>query len=135
MTEPQEVTDRRWRFNLIGAVEHIAGTSKLIDLLDAELIEGFFDCVSDDCSPHGKGAMTPDEYAATQKLCQALVAICEKARLIKRERIGGKVVHGLEPDDLIALGWFREVQPLARTAFDIFMLRGEMTEGLWKTET
>ena len=135
MIEPQEVTDRRWRFNLIGAVEHIASTSDLIDLHDTELVDGFFDCMSDDCSPHGQDAMTREECAATQKLCEALVAICEKARLIKRERMGGKVVQGLEPEDLIALGWFREIQPLARRIFDLFMQRGEMTEGLWKTET
>ena len=135
MTEPQEVTDRRWRFNLMGAVEDIANSRELGDLHDTELIEGFFDCVSDDCSPYGAGAMTAEECAATLELCEALNEICENARLAKRERIGGKVVHGLEPEDLIALGWFRKVQPLARTAFDIFMQRGELAEGLRKTES
>lgn len=132
MNEPQEVTDRRWRFNLMGAVEHIAESKELRDLHDTELIDGFFGCVSDDCSPHGAGAMTAEECAAVHKLCEALNEICDKAHLTKRDRIGGKVVHGLEPGDLVALGWFEKVQPLARGTFDVFMRRGWRSDGLWE---
>jgi hypothetical protein len=130
MDEPQEVTDRRWRCNLMGAVEGIADSGELHDLNDTELIPRFFDCVTDDCVPHGDGAMTKGERAAALNLCESLNQICEKARLMKRDRIGGKVVHGLDPDDLVTLGWFERLQPLARETFDTFMLRGWMSEDL-----
>ena len=129
MAEPQEVTDRRWRFNLVGAVESLANAERLLDLHDTELVERFFDCVTDECVAHGDRAMTECERSAVHDLCKVLGALCEEARLIKRERIGGKAVHGLDPEDLAVLGWFEKVQPLARGTFNIFMLRGWMSAG------
>lgn len=131
MDEPKEITDRRWRFNLMGAIESLAKAKEPSDLHDTELIAGFFDCVTDECSPHGAGAMTADESAGTHELCEALNEICEKARLAKRDRIGGRVVHGLEPQDLVSFGWFDRVQPLACDTFDVFMRRGWLSEGLF----
>lgn len=133
MIEPQEVSDRRWRFNLMAAVETIADSKNLIDLRNSELLDSFFDCVTDDCLPHGKGAMSAEEYAVVRELCEALTDICDRALANKRSRIGGKVVHGVDPEDLVALGWFQNVQPLARRAFDTFGVRGWRSEGLLAT--
>ncbi|MDQ4086985.1 MAG: hypothetical protein M3177_03065 [Pseudomonadota bacterium] len=133
MDEPQEVTDRRWRFNLMAAVEHLAASKKRNDLHDSELIEGFLDCVSDGGVARGDGAMTTDERVATERLCRAIEEICDKARLMKRQRIGGKVVHSLEPDDLVSLGWMERVQPAAAEALEVFLKRGGLDEGLWPT--
>jgi hypothetical protein len=148
MDEPQEVTDRRWRFNLMGAAENIAKAEELADLHDTELIPSFFDCVSEDYVPWGRAAMSDAEQAAVYKLCDALNKVAAAATLLKRTRGGGSdLVAGLrfrggnvsevpnpDAEDLAAAGWFDRVQPVAREAFDTLMLRGWMSEGLWQTE-
>ena len=121
MEEPQEATDRRWRFNLMSAVETLAEASELSALENTELIDGFFDCVSDDCLPHGIGAMSEEELAAAQKLCREMKDLLGKAR----SRLAAKP---LEPEDLVALGWLENVQPLALEAFRVFVRRGWLGE-------
>jgi hypothetical protein len=149
MDEPEEITDRRWRFNLIGAVESIARAQERVDLHNPELIPSFFDCVSDDYVPWGKAAMSDAELIAVHKLTDALHKTVTEAMLLKRQRDGGRdLVAGLrfrggsvsevpdpEAKDLAAAGWFAKVKPAARVALETFMLRGWMSEGLWETES
>ena len=131
MEEPQEVTDRRWRFNLMGAVESIANAKEPLDLEDGELIPSFFDCISDDCSPHGSGAMSEEEVAAARKLCHQINDFFNRAPRIEVGTVGRIVPKPLETQDFVALGWFDKVQPLAVDAFAVFMRRGWLNEGLW----
>jgi hypothetical protein len=131
MEEPEEVTDRRSRFNLMAAIEAIAAAKEVADLHDTELLARFDDCLSSEGVPWGECAMTPEELTAIQNLHRAIDQVCDNAFLIKRDRIGGKVVHGLDPDDLASLGWFESVQPLAREALATFSARGWLDHGLW----
>lgn len=129
MDEPQEVTDRRLRRNLIAAVRSIAEATELRDL-HTELIGSFFDSISDDCEMYGAGAMSAEERAAAVDLCKAINALLEKGPWVLRGLIGRRVRKPLTAEDFVELGWLREVQPRARIAFSVFMRRGWLDRGL-----
>lgn len=126
MEEPQEITDRRCRSNLMSDIECIAKAKTQSALENPELIDGFFDSVGDDCFPYRHGAMSKEELAATRRLCEAIQHFLAEARL----RIAPKPLYG---EALFTLGWLEKVQPFASDAFRIFMLRGGLDEGLWSS--
>jgi hypothetical protein len=146
--DPQEVTDRRWRCNLMGAVEDIAQAKEPADLHNPELIPWFFDCVNYDHVPWGRAAMSDAELTAVHNFTEILNETVAEA-MLKRQRGGGtELVGGLRfrggsvsgvpnprAEDLASAGWFEKVQPAAQAAFETFMLRGWMSEGVWKTES
>lgn len=63
-------------------------------------------------------------------LHHAMTSIKAEAHKMKQTRIGGKVVHGLDAEDLVALGWLATIQPLAHRAFEVFLKRGWLRGGL-----
>lgn len=120
-----DIVDRRMRVNVMGELRSLAKAADLAALHDTEL--------GDDVLDYAEGgvrnpALTDQEHEAALNVAAAIRPILEKAFLLKRARIGGKVVHGLDAEDLEALGWFETVQPRASEAWDLFRRRGWMNE-------
>jgi hypothetical protein len=129
MNEADKVA-RRMRVHLMTDIERVARATEPAALHDTELgleLSAFAE------AEHGSApALTAEEAAAAKALATQLQALWDRAHKLKQERIGGKVVHQLEPEALASLGWFETVHPLAQSTFALFAERGWMDDGVWQ---
>jgi hypothetical protein len=97
MNEADKVA-RRMRVHLMTDIERVARATEPAALHDTELgleLSAFAE------AEHGSApALTAEEAAAAKALATQLQALWDRAHKLKQERIGGKVVHQLEPEAL-----------------------------------
>jgi hypothetical protein len=125
---PPEIVGRRMRAHLMAAISCAAEATDLRTLADADWIEYVGDAV-EEWGPIA--AITGEEYAAVGRLYRRWKELQDEGTRIVRQRNGGKRVRLYREIDVLAsLGWFEQIQPLARDAYTVFLKRGLLDEDL-----
>jgi hypothetical protein len=119
--EPADIVDRRMRVSIMDDIKALAEAADVTTLRGTELCIDILDYAE---AGRRNPAMTAAEHEAALEVAAAIKPVFDQAFLIKRQRLGGKVVHGLDA----SLGWFSSVQPVAASAWALFQQRGWMNE-------
>lgn len=121
---------RRMRFHLMADIECIARASEPSALYDTELGEEVLNLLE---GQRGSlSALNAEEEAAAKSLAMQIDSLLVQAHQLERDRVEGRVVHRIEPGDLVSLGWFEKIYPLARSTFALFEKRGWLDDDLWR---
>lgn len=113
------VIDQRIRNRIMEAVLTLAdGDAGARQAEHVQYFECFYDWIPhrDDGEMHVNGAITADERAALLDLSRILDDACDATQ------------RNMTADELIATGWPKRIQPVARKALDLMRQRGRFSE-------